>query len=119
MQILKRDNKYLGAMQCGGGRDAFVEVLPTQEKVENVKVYCVGKMSCRHKRKVDPNEILKAAEECNQKIEKLFDKPFYIKEVGYIEYDSQHYDLHGGLMYTILKKLSNNESIRETENGNN
>ncbi len=112
MTFIKQNNRYIGYVQCSGGRDGFVEVLPSDSPVKNIKMYPLSECSPAE-RTTDPKRILEMAVKANSKISELETKPYYVKEIGYMPNDSRAYDIHYGLILEILSMLSNGFAFEE------
>jgi len=102
-----KGNKYVGAIQCGAGRDAYLEFELSKDEQEKIEIYPLEPLEHDLSKGVDPQEILKAAViGANRAFEKTKQR-YFIKSIGYIPNDLKHYDIHSRIVYSVIEHLHN------------
>ncbi len=101
----KRDKTYIGALQCGAGRDAYLEFELTESGELEPELYAKQPMKYSLSSGVNPEEIKKAALEGMQLANEKFGTNYQLKKIGYVPNDSTHYDLHTRVVYIVLQRI--------------
>lgn len=110
----KRDNTYIGALQCGAGRDAYLE-FELAEGVEITPVlYIKERLKYALSDGVDPEQIRNAALLGAEKANEKFGTNYHFKRIGYVPNDSTHYDLHARVAYLVLQRIHENGEFKES-----
>ncbi|MEM5527875.1 hypothetical protein WN093_03490 [Gammaproteobacteria bacterium AS21] len=101
----KKDETYIGALQCGSGRDAYLEFELSADSDVEPELYAKDALNDSLSEGVDPNEIKKAALQGAQMANEQYGTNFKFKRIGYIPNDSSHYDVHARVAYIILQRI--------------
>lgn len=101
----KRNETYIGALQCGAGRDAYLEFELTKSNESEPDLYAKEPMKYALSEGVDPEEIKKAALRGAQMFNEKYGTNFKFKNIGYVPNDSRHYDLHARVTYIVLQRI--------------
>jgi hypothetical protein len=101
----KRNKTYIGALQCGAGRDAYLEFELAESNDSELELYAKDPMQYSLSEGVDPLEIKKAALLGAQMFNEKYGTHFKFKNIGYTPNDSRHYDLHARIAYIVLQRI--------------
>jgi hypothetical protein len=101
----KRNETYIGALQCGAGRDAYLEFELSESNTSELELYAKEPMKYALSEGVDPQEIKKAALRGAQMFNEKYGTNFGFKNIGYVPNDSRHYDLHARVAYIVLQRI--------------
>lgn len=111
----RRGKNYVCSVQCGAGRDAFIEVEFAGALVEEVELFELPPARFGLSKGVDPLLILEAARDGCTAASNEFGSTFYLKRVGYVPNDSRHYDLHSRCVWEIIRHLVKGGEFRELD----
>ena len=103
--FVKRNNTYIGALQCGGGQDAYLEFELAELNESEPELYAKAPMKYSLSENVDPQEIKKAALRGAQLFNEKYGTNFRFKNICYVPNDSKHYDLHARVAYIVLQRI--------------
>ncbi|MFO1368946.1 MAG: hypothetical protein U1F46_08120 [Marinagarivorans sp.] len=114
----KRNKTYIGTLQCGAGRDAYLEFELAESNDSESELYAKEPMKYSLSEGVDPIEIKKAALRGAQMFNEKYGTNFKFKNIGYIPNDSTHYDLHARVAYIVLQRIfEGGEFVTSSANG--
>lgn len=101
----KREQTYIGALQCGAGRDAYIEFELSEDRVADPPLYAKNEMKIPLSHGVDPEEIKKAALYGLSLANEKYGTKYGFSKIGYIPNDSIHYDLHARITYLVIQRV--------------
>ncbi|MEL0646200.1 hypothetical protein V6248_02095 [Pseudoalteromonas agarivorans] len=107
----KGDNIYVGALQCGGGLDAYLQIELSDIEVKRTQFVKLKAMNVGLGDAVSVDKIKKSVELALQLFFNKTGKIYYIKTVSYIPNDSTHYHLHTRIVYQILNCIYTNSKF--------
>lgn len=111
--FVKRNNTYIGALQCGAGRDAYLEFELAEEDIEP-ELYAREPMKYSLSEGVDPEEIKNAALLGAKMANEKYGTNYHFSRIGYVPNDSTHYDLHARVAYIVLQRIIEGGSFNES-----
>ena len=114
----KNEKFYIGSLQCGGGRDAYLQIELSESPCEIEELFALQPLKSGLSEGVDPDKIRSSVKESLAKTNEYFGKEYFIKNVGYVPNDSKHYDLHGRLVFEIINHLRNGGTFTHVANNN-
>ncbi|MBU1390220.1 MAG: hypothetical protein KJ856_00285 [Gammaproteobacteria bacterium] len=103
--FVKRNRTYIGALQCGAGRDAYLEFELAESNELEPELYTTAPMKYSLSEGVDPLEIKKAALRGAQMCNEKYGTNFSFKKIGYVPNDSKYYELHTRVAYIVLERI--------------
>ena len=104
----KGDNIYVGALQCGGRLDAYLQIELSDIEVKSIQFIKLKAMNIGLSDAVSVDKIKESVELALQSFFNKTGKIYYIKTVSYIPNDSTHYHLHTRIVYQILNRIYTN-----------
>jgi hypothetical protein len=107
----KGDNIYVGALQCGGGLDAYLQIELSDIEVKSIQFIKLKAMNIGLSDAVSVDKIKESVELALQSFFNKTGKIYYIKTVSYIPNDSTHYHLHTRIVYQILNRIYTNSKF--------
>ena len=108
----KKGTKYVGAFQCGAGRDAYLEFELTDKEEDNIEIYALEPIQYGLSEGVNPQEILKSEKIATDKAYEKTKQRYYIKSIGYVPNDSTHYDIHERIVYSVIEHIHNDGEFK-------
>ncbi len=108
----KKGNKYVGALQCGAGMDAYLEFEISREEISDIEMYSLPSIKYGLSEGVDPSKIMQSAIEGAEAAFEVTGTRYYLKSIGYIPNDSRHYDLHSRIVRTTIIRLQEGGEFR-------
>ena len=114
----KSENFYIGSLQCGAGRDAYLQIELSESPCKVEELFALQPIEKGLSEGVDPQKLKSSVQESLAKTNEHFGKEYFIKSIRYIPNDSTHYDLHGRLVFEIIKHLRNGGNFTHVANNN-
>lgn len=111
----RKGNKYVGAVQCGGGLDAFLEFELSRSPVEKIEMYALPPMKHGLSEGVESEKILAAAVEGAKQAAEDHGECYYVKCIGYVPNDSLHYRLHKRVVWETIRHIARGGEFRTIE----
>jgi hypothetical protein len=108
----RRGSRYVCSIQCGAGRDAFIEIEFSATPVSQVQLVSLPPLTHGLSEGVDPDKVLKAALAACEAASLKYGERRYLKTVGYVPNDSRHYDIHERCVSEIIRHLANGGEFR-------
>ena len=82
--LSKLDNRYVGSIQCGAGRDAYLQLELSDEACSELQVLPVPWLSSEDDGSVEPESIRKAVVSAQKSILTKYNRTFNVKKVWYL-----------------------------------
>ena len=108
----KKGNKYIGALQCGAGRDAYLEFELSPTPIEEIEIYKLKPLKNGLSNETNPEKIKESAILGTDRAFKEINERYYLKSLGYIPNDSEHYELHERIVYSIIERIHNGGNFK-------
>lgn len=109
----KKGTKYVGALQCGAGMDAYLEFELSKEDVPEVKMYSLSPIKHGLSEGVDPEKIKKFALEGAIAAFEESGARYYLKSIGYVPNDSRLYNLYGRIVCSTIIRLQEGGDFKD------
>jgi hypothetical protein len=110
----KRDNTYIGALQCGSGRDAYLEFELAEGVESEPDLYIKECLKYALSEGVDPEQIKNAVLLGAKMANEEFGTNYQFKSIGYVPNDSTYYDLHARVAYIVLQRIHEGGEFKES-----
>jgi hypothetical protein len=101
----RKGGKYIGALQCGAGLDAYLEFELSKEKPPQIEMYSLKPIKYGLSGGVDPEKIKKSAIEGALFAYKETGVRYFLKSIGYVPNDSRHYDLYSRIVCSTIIRV--------------
>mgnify|MGYP005670448721 CR=1 FL=1 len=108
MQFFGKNEKYyVGSLHCGAGRSAFLQIELSRTPCDIEEMSALPPIKHGLSDGVDPIRIKQSAQDSLEKANNYLGTEYYIRKIAYVPNDSTHYDLHGRLVFEIIRHLEN------------
>ena len=108
----KKGTKYVGALQCGAGLDAYLEFELSTEEVSEIEMHSLPPIKHGLSEGVDPAKIKQFALDGAAAAFEETGERYYLKSIGYVPNDSRHYHLHGRIVCSTIIRLKEGGEFR-------
>lgn len=111
--LAKHGDRYIAALQCGAGRDAYIQIEVTDQLVDEVELVQLPPCNSGRLIAVEPEKIKEAVIKAFRESSLLFGLDLNLRCIAYFPNDSRHYDLHARCTALIVEALATGKEFRE------
>lgn len=111
----RRGNRYVCAIQSGGGNDALIEIEFSPTPIAEPTMFALPPIGDGKPNVADAQQVRQAAVDAAADASNEFGQPFYLKQIGYVPGDAPHGDMHARCVMEIIRRLVDGGEFKTME----